>query len=209
MTTPRSRGWSAALVLSLLIAAGALVWFSVQQARRPLLPDFAAQHTEQLVAAPSVLIAVRDLARLETVSFHMERVIDLKDQQSLFFGAIAVEDAILLVAAGDVVAGVDLAKLAESDIQLDPTTHRVQLSLPAPEILAVKLDSQRTYVHSRHTDLLAVRELDLETRARQRAEEAIRAAAIEAGILRRARQNAEQVLNALLRSLGYQHVELQ
>lgn len=196
-------------MLSLLIAAGALVWFSVQQARRPLLPDFAPQHTEQLAATPSVLIAVRDLGRLETVAFHMERVIDLKDRQSLFFGAIAVEDAILLVAAGEVLAGVDLAKLAESDIQIDPSTKAVQLTLPSPEILSVRLDSQRTYVHSRHTDLLAVRELDLETRARQHAEEAIRAAAIEAGILRRARQNASQVLNALLRSLGYPRVELQ
>lgn len=209
MTEPRSRGWNAALALSLLLFAASLAWYSFQQARRPLLPSFAAQHTEQLAAAPTVLLAVRDLARLESVSFHMERVIDLKDKQSRFFGAVDVEDAILLVAAGDVVAGIDLAQLDASDISVDSNKHSVQLRMPAPEILSVNLDSQRTYVHSRHTDLLAVRELDLETRARQRAEEAIRAAAIEAGILRRAHQNAEQVLSALVRSLGYQRLELQ
>src|SRR5690349_7719315 len=44
---------------------------------------------------PSVVTAVRDLARLEAIEFHVERVIDLRDRQSLLFGLIKTQDAIL------------------------------------------------------------------------------------------------------------------
>ena len=58
---------------------------------------------------PSVVVAMKDLARLEATTFHMERVIDLTETQQRFKGLITVKDAILLVAAGDVVGGVDLS----------------------------------------------------------------------------------------------------
>jgi len=44
-------------------------------------------------------VAVRDLARLESVAYHVERVIDVRDKQSLLFGLLKTEDAILLVAS--------------------------------------------------------------------------------------------------------------
>ncbi len=37
---------------------------------------------------PSVITAVRDLARLETAEVHVEKVVDLTDRQSRFFGLI-------------------------------------------------------------------------------------------------------------------------
>src|SRR5262245_21540842 len=63
--------------------------------------------------SPNVVRAIRDLSRLEGAEYHMERVVDLSEKQSRFFGLIEAEDAILLVAAGDVIAGVDLAELGE------------------------------------------------------------------------------------------------
>lgn len=166
---------------------------------------------EELANTASVLVAVRGLARLETVAYHMERIIDLKNRSQHFFGLIEADDAILLVAAGDVVAGIDLAKMADGDVKLiaEPHGRRVRLSLPAPEILSVRLDNDRTYVHSRKTDMLAQRGDQIETRARQLAEKSIRDAALEAGVLARARQGAEQTLSTLVRSLGYDRVELE
>jgi len=152
----------------------------------------------------TVLLSVRSLARLESVSFHMERVIDLKQEQQRAFGMVTTRDAILLIAAGDVVAGIDLGKLQAADITLDQGQHRVQLRVPPPEILSVSLDEKRTYVHSRHTSVLSKPGLDLETRARQQAVGAIKDAALEAGILERAHQSASQTLRALLLSLGYE-----
>jgi hypothetical protein len=151
-----------------------------------------------------VLVAVRNLARLESVAFHMERVIDLKQEQQRAFGMVKTQDAILLVAAGDVLAGVDLSKLQASDVIVHPEEQRVELRLPPAEILSVSLDDKRTYVHSRHTTLLTTPGLDLETRARQQAASSIKEAALQAGILERASLTATQTLRALLTSLGYQ-----
>jgi hypothetical protein len=156
----------------------------------------------------SVVVAVRDLARLESAEYHIERVMDLKEKQSRFMGLIEAEDGILLVASGSVTAGVDLSKMAAEDFKIDETKHSVSIKLPAPTILSSRLDNERTYVHTRRTDLLARRQEGLESRARQEAEKSIVEAAKESGILSRARKNSEQTIKSLVRSLGYERVEV-
>lgn len=200
------RGGKRALIAVLLVAGALAAGFFAGQKARPKGPALAPN--ERLVDTATVIVAVRALARLESVSFHMERVIDLKDRQARFFGLVQADDEILLVAAGDVVAGVDLAKMHDGDVVIDPLKHSVQLQVPEPEILSVAIDNDRTYVHSRTTDLLAERKEQIETRARQVAQGSIREGALQAGILERARQSAEHTLTALVRSLGYDHVEL-
>jgi hypothetical protein len=161
-------------------------------------PDTFVRNTD------TVLVAVRSLARLESVAFHMERVIDLKEEHPHAFGMVRTQDTILLVAAGDVVAGVDLSKMQPDDVMVKPYERRVQLRVPPAEILSVGLDEKRTYVHSRRTTVLTKPALDLEARARQQAVGSIREAALQAGILERAHQTASQTLRALLLSLGYE-----
>jgi hypothetical protein len=56
--------------------------------------------------------------------------------------------------------------------------------------------------------MFAQQQIELETRARQVAEDSIRDAALSGGILNRARDNAASTLTALVRSLGYDTVEL-
>jgi hypothetical protein len=156
--------------------------------------------------SPNVVRAIRDLARLEGAEYHMERVVDLKEKQSRFFGLIETEDAILLVAAGDVVAGVDLAELRDGDVVVDGEKNRATITLPQPKVLSARIDNERTYVHTRRTDTLASRKESLETRARQEAERSIVEAAQQAGIIERARQNTKRTIETLVRSLGYNEV---
>jgi hypothetical protein len=200
------QGGKRALVAVLLVAGALAAGFFAGQRARPKGPVLAPN--ERLADTPTVIVAVRALARLESVSYHMERVIDLKDRQPRFFGLVQADDEILLVAAGDVIAGVDLGKMRDGDVVIDPVKHAVQLKVPEPEILSVAIDNNRTYVHSRKTDLLAARAEQIETRARQVAEGSIRDGALEAGILERAKQSAEHTLNALVHSLGYDRVDL-
>jgi hypothetical protein len=155
---------------------------------------------------PNVVRAIRELSRLEGAQYHMERVVDLSEKQSKFFGLIEAEDAILLVAAGDVIAGVDLAELREGDVVIDDTKTRAKITLPPPKVLSARLDSERTYVHTRKTDTLAQRKETLETRARQEAERSIVEAAKQSGILERARQSTKKTVETLVRSLGYSEV---
>jgi hypothetical protein len=171
-------------------------------------PPDPPKTTTVVRSTPSVITAIRDLARLESASYHVERVIDLRDKQTSLFGLVQGEDALLLVAAGDVVAGVDLTSMRTGDITIDPEGKRASLLLPPPIVFSARLDNQRTYVHSRRTDVLAERAESLETRARQEAERTLREAALTSGILDRARSNAQRTITTLVRSLGYDQVDV-
>lgn len=157
---------------------------------------------------PAVIAQVRELSRLEGVSYHVERVVDLEDEQRLLFGMVPAADAILLVASGDVVAGVDLGQLQPSDVTLGADGRSVTLRLPRAEVFSARLDNARTYVHSRKTDLLAQRRESLETQARQAAEQTLRAAAEDAGILKRAEDSVARTVSSLVRALGFENVRV-
>lgn len=190
--------------IAVLFTSAASFWVALRLSS-PVLPPITK--TENVVQPqPNVLLAVQDLARLESVSYHMERVIDLTSKQSRLFGLIESEDAILLIAVADVTAGIDLSKLAASDIDINPKTAQVRIRLPAPEIFHVVFDKEHTYVHTRHTDILASRQENLETKARNEAERALVDAARDAGILERAGKSASKVVEGFVRSLGYKQV---
>jgi hypothetical protein len=173
----------------------------------PVIPPLSSSVTI-VHPTPNVLVAVKDLARLEAASFHMERVIDLTDKQSHLFGLLQGEDAILLVAVADVSAGVDLQQLRAEDIVVNAPEKRVTITLPAPEVFHAELDNSKTYVHTRHTGALATRKENLETRARQEAEHSLIEAALQAGLLSRASNNAQRAVEGLVHGLGYREVEV-
>ena len=205
--TPRPsvlRGASLVLLVVIVACVGGAVASWVGSLLREPEP------TETLVVRPTadVVVAMRDLARLESSSYHVERVIDLSSEQQRFGGLLRAEDSILLIAAADVVAGVDLAQMQDGDVVIEPEARRATITLPPVEILSARLDNDRTYVHRRDTDLLARRRDSLETDARREAERTLRQAAIDSGILDRAERNAERTVEALVRSLGYDHVDV-
>ena len=193
--------------LCLGLGLGLFALKSCSVAPPPLLPPMTSSVTV-VRPTPDVLVAVRDLARLESTSFHMERVIDLSDKQSKLWGLINTEDAILLVAVAEVTAGIDLQKLTAADVTVDPARRTARIELPAPEVLHAALDNDKTYVHSRKTGTLAERHENLESRARKEAERTLIESAQQAGILKRAAENARRTVEALVHSLGYDKVEV-
>jgi hypothetical protein len=193
---PVAVGALAIVVLALCVAAAFVLG-------RAHAPASSAGVTSR--PTPEIILAMRDLSRLESASFHMEKVIELTDEQSRLFGLVQARDQILLVAVGDVVAGVDMAKLGDSDVVVD-STGGVRVVLPAPEVLSATIDEALTHVYGRSTDLLATRKEELEGLARKEAQEQIEKGAREGGILDRARTSAERTVRALLVSLGFQRV---
>lgn len=163
---------------------------------------------DRLAPSSAVVVAVRDLAQLQSASYHVERVIDLQREQQRLFGLVKAQDAILLVAAADVTAGVDLTRMGEGDITIDLEARSVSIVLPPAQLLSTRLDSERTYVHTRDTDLLARRDDVLESEARRRAEGLLQQAALDAGLLARAEKNSARTVETLVRSLGYDRVEV-
>jgi hypothetical protein len=104
-----------------------------------------------------------------------------------------------------VIAGIDMAKMDEADLWLENGVLKVRL--PEAEILVATLDNNKSYVYDRDTGILTNPDPDLETLARQVAEEEILNTALEDGILEQARVNAEVYLEKFFNALGYEFVE--
>jgi hypothetical protein len=193
--------------LALAVAIVVLVGVAAILLRRAERPA-ADREDVEMKSTPGVVAAIRDVARLETTSYHVEKVVQATDVQAHLWGLLQAKDDLLLVAVGDVVAGVDLGKVRDEDVRIDPQSHAVHVVLPPPEVISSSLDAQATHVYSRRTDALAVRNEQLEGDARRSAEDEMRKRALDAGILDRARTNADRTLRALLRSLGFSRVDL-
>lgn len=150
----------------------------------------------------TILHEIRSMARLETIQYTIEKVITAEIGQGTF--GFLLGDKLLFVAHGYVIAGIDLENLNLSDIRIEGET--VYLSLPEPEIFVATLDNEKSYVYNRETGYLTHGDQNLETTARRTAEEEIRKAAIEDGILEIAGQNAENYLSRLISAMGYKYV---
>jgi hypothetical protein len=169
----------------------------------------ANQFTDFLSATPTIIPdpvtiihEVQSLARLETIHYSMEKVITAETNQDTF--SFLFGDKLLFVAHGEVIAGIDMEKITEDDLETRDGVLYVQL--PQAEIFVATLDNDKSYVYDRDTGLFAQNEINLETAARQSAEEAILEAALDDGILEQAQINAENYLARLLRNLGYPQV---
>lgn len=214
----RARGGSSACVIlagtfSLLAVACAVLAFATLQGGLSglgklggIFPQFGLLTTPTVTidtSSPPVINSVRALARLETVNYQLEKVVTGKSSGPL--PDFMTSDKILLVAHGEVIAGMDLGKMQDGDIKVEE--GRVTIRMPEPEILSSTLDNSKTYVYDRQTGIFSKPDPNLETQIRQAAEQEITNAALEDGILAKARANGEDVVRTLVEGLGYEDVE--
>ncbi len=159
--------------------------------------------TPTVIPDPVTIIReVQSLARLETIQYTVEKIITAEVNQGVFgplFG-----DKLLFVAHGVSIAGVDLSKLESEDLRLED--GKLYLTMPEAEVFVTTLNNDESYVYDRTTGLLRKGDPQLETEARQLAEQEILKAALEDGILEQAQVNAEVFLERLLNDLGYDYV---
>lgn len=149
----------------------------------------------------SVITQIRSLNRYESSEFTIEKIIEAGSSDGNAFKQVLFGDKILLIANGKVTAGFDFSKLGNDDIKVEGDT--LTLTLPAPEILATRLDNKKTRVYDRRQGFLTQGNKDLESIARLSAENSIRSAACEGGILQSATGNARNQLSALIKAFGY------
>jgi len=158
------------------------------------------------VSSPAVVEKIRQLSRLETVVYSLDKIVE-GERQSDYLPGFLAGDKLLLVAHGEVIAGVDLGQLKASDVSVKGDA--VQVRLPAPQVLTTRIDNGRTRVYSRTTGLLVAADPNLESEVRLAAEQQIAQAALDDGILDKARQNARTSVTALLYGLGFRTVDVQ
>ena len=158
------------------------------------------------VSSPSVVEKIRQLSRLETVVYSLDKIVE-GDRENAYLPGFLAGDRLLLVAHGEVIAGIDLSLLKPGDVEVKGDGVRVRL--PAPQILTTRIDNARTRVYSRATGLLAAADPNLESEVRQTAEQQIGQAALDDGILEKARINARASVTALLFGLGFRTVDVE
>lgn len=193
--------WVAVPVAALLVF-GAVAWLVWRDAHRRI--EALTTPQEQTIPIATVVTRVRDLSRLETASMHVVHISTVSQSYQLVPDAIG-GDQLTFFAAGDVIAGIDLSQLRESDVRRDPDGTLV-MRLPPPQVLITRLDNRESRVISRKTGLLRRADINLESRARQYAEGGIRGEAVRRGILPLAAQNAEAKLGAFVHTLGFTKV---
>jgi hypothetical protein len=156
--------------------------------------------TPTIIPDPVTIISeIHALARLETIQYTVEKVITAEIGQGNF--GFLFGDKLLFVAHGFVIAGIDMEKLQPGDMQM--VNGVLNVRLPPAEIFVSTLDNEKSHVYDRQTGLLTQGDQNLESTARAAAEEEIKKAAIEDGILKLAQQNAETFLFKFFGALGF------
>jgi Protein of unknown function (DUF4230) len=206
-------GLGTTLVLALVIVVvgvGLGVAISTQgfMERLPVIgPLLYEEEPAQTTTGPVVVEGVQDLNRLATVRWR-ESMIVTRESGGTELERFLAGEKVLLVATGDVEAGVDLASLGRDDVKVNGET--VTIRLPEPEILSVSLDEQKTGVYDRDFGPLNLRpDDDLVEQARAAAVDRIEQAARDEDILDQAEQNAEDSIRAFVSTLGFEEVRFE
>lgn len=162
------------------------------------------------ILRPAVIERIRAVSELVTVRYTVQKVVEgFRENQAwtsrveTLFGVSG--QRVLLVAYGEVVAGLDLSRIGEDDIIIDG--DQVVIILPVAEILSGKLDNEKTYVYDYEKGIFTPDDPGLFDEVRQMAEKEIVEAALEDGILDKAQTNAQAYLLLLLHSLGFREVK--
>jgi hypothetical protein len=180
----------------------------VNQANQALQTQMAQimHPTPTIVVDPVMYITnVKALARLETIKYSVEQVVECDNGLTDFFETRY--EKILFAGRGMVIAGIDMEKIQPSDLRLGGDILYVRL--PPAEIFVATLDNDKSYVYDRETGPFASTDVSLETNCRQAAEDKIRQSVLEDGILIQAQANAENYLFKFFTSLGYKTIQFE
>jgi hypothetical protein len=154
-----------------------------------------------------VVLGIRQLNELATVEYTTHVVATVEENPRILrllpSPDFLTGEQVIVVAEGDVEAGIDLGELGEDDIRVAGET--VFVALPDARVLGTSLNEEGTRLYDR--GLLRIRGNDeLIDAAREDAEDSVLEIARENGILEKAQDNAEDSTRGLVTSLGYERV---
>jgi hypothetical protein len=190
-------------LLIALIAVPAIVRHTGTSMRNRISMAFLGRHDTIDISQPTVIASIQRLARLESVVYTMDKVVE-GDRSSQYLPDALTGDKLLLIVHGQAVAGVDLSQVQAGNVQIDGRSMVV--TMPPAQLLSVSLDNSKTRVYSRNTGLLVPVDPNLESETREKAEADLKQSALDSGILTTAEGNARATLTTMLHSLGFQQI---
>jgi hypothetical protein len=208
----RSSGTLLVVLVSLILGAAAVVVF-LRHATSGIMARVATAITGRTVtydtSVPAVVQKIQRLARLETVVYSIDTVVEGAKSSAVLPDLLA-GDRILLVVHGQSIAGIDLAQLKPEDVRITEKDglQSIHVTLPPSQLFFTTLDNQHTRVYVRSTGLLVPVDPNLESDTRAKAEQQLQASALSDGILDTASKNARATVTTLLYGLGFHDVNV-
>jgi uncharacterized protein DUF4230 len=206
-TNPKSRprlltciGIILALIIALLVLALFGRFFKIVPQSSVVIP---------LPDNVTVITQIRNIGRLETVSYTLEKVIPY-DQDSNSIWRFLGNHTKLFIVHGEVIAGFDLTRLSKDNVKIQGTA--ITINLPPPQILETNLDEAqtRTYDVTQGPLGLFPEGLDSNTELQilAAAKISLKDDACKGDILQKASDNARQQFTSFLIELGFKTVTI-
>lgn len=174
-------------------------------------PTPTASRTPTVTPTPTptpnvILLGMKTLGELNTVEYDLKTVVDKEAQQR---GPLVLRPRLhfLLVAQGRVKAGIDFRDIVRYEIEGD----RVTVFLPSPRISDFYVDpaSLETYYIRNDWGLDEKFVVEKYNEAVVEAQESLKRAALESGILDAAKTNATALVQSLILGLGFSEVAVE
>ena len=181
------------------------MWFSTGLGLLHLIGSLRRGEAQIHVDQPTVVRQIRQLQRLETVSYTMDKIIS-GEHTNAYLPKFLAGDRLLLVVHGEVVGGINLASLQPGDVVVQG--GKVSIHLPAAEVFSTRIDNARTKVYSRDTGLFSSPDPDLESEVREDAERQLQQDALQNGILKTAADNARSTISGIVKGFGFYEVDI-
>jgi hypothetical protein len=193
------------VILSLALGVG-IGRFDFME-RMPVIGPFFEGRPPQTTTGPVVVEGIQDLDQLATVRW-IETVPVTRESGGTGLERIFSGERVLLIATGEVEAGVNLGDIGKDDVWVSGDSLTIRL--PKPEVLSVSLDEEQTRVYDRDFSPLNFRPDDeLVEDARAAAVEEIEQSARKNDILETAERNAEDSIRAFVTTLGFEAVRFE
>ncbi len=188
---------------------GSVMWL------RDALPDFGNPFAAETVdrTQPAVLQAVQDIGDYRAASGNYQVIVDLEKDTRL--PSELLGERTLFVAVGSVDAGIDLSGLGEDAVRVSDDRTAATIELPSARLYDAQIDLERSYVYERERGLFnrigamfsgdEGYEQEAYLAAERRLDEA---AAANGELTERAEANTRAMLESLLRSLGFERVDV-
>lgn len=180
-----------------------------------LLPSLGNPFSTKSVdrSQPTILEAIKDLSEYRAATGQFQVVLDVEDDTRFVPSFVRGERTVFL-AGGTVDASVDFSRIARGEVEVSDDGTAVTVRLPRAHLSAPRIDPERSYVVSRNRGLLdraASVFADSPTGERELyllAQDKLAAAAADSDLAGRAEDNTRDMLESMLRSLGFDDVEV-
>lgn len=188
-------------ILPWLLTVGLLSWMLIQEKM-----SFSRERITQ-VETNTILTKVEQMGKMELVKYNFQEVTEVKKiageiDLKIFKYKPVPDSKGVLISQGSAVGCIDFQKINTSDISFSKNSDTLFVKLPAPEICYFKIDLEKSRLYDLQIDYMRGEDRKQFVQELYKiAEQEIKDASLQSGILEQARENAHAVLRPVLETM--------